>query len=193
MKLTRSSLQRAQNRPRQSKRGLSLVEIAVTLSVLITVLTGFSQALVSSMVASQAARETAVATDAARAVMESLQATNFQSVFQANNSVADDDPGVGTLRLAGFEVEGLPPRPGDADGLCGEILFPEELVGGASELREDLVDSVLTMPRDLNGDGVIDSADHSSDYQILPVVVRVDWRGAAGNSRVQFRTILANY
>jgi type II secretory pathway pseudopilin PulG len=193
MKLTRSRLRRSLRQPRASTRGLSLVEIAVTLSVLITVLTGFSQALVSSMVASRAARETAVATEAARSVMESLQATDFASVFQANNSVAGDDPGGVTLRLAGFEVEGLPPRPEDADGMCGEILFPEQVVWGSSQLREDIVNSVLNMPRDLNGDGVLDGADHSGDYQILPVVVRVDWRGAAGNSRVQFRTILANY
>ena len=193
MKLSRSSLQRARSLPPSATRGLSLVEIAVTLSVLITVLTGFSQALVSSMVASQAARETTIATEAARSVMESLSAEDFRLVFQANNSVEGDDPAGVTNRLAAFAVEGLPPRPDDADGLCGEILFPEELSFGSSQLREDTVDSVLTMPRDLNGDGVIDGADHSGDYQILPVVVRVDWRGAAGNSRVQFRTILANY
>lgn len=178
---------------RGGRAGLTLVEIAVALSVMIAILLGFSQALVKSMVSSSTARETAVATDAARQVMEALKASNFQTLFAANNSVAGDDPAGETVRLAAFGVPGLNPRQGDADGMCGVILLPEVVAGGASQLREDVQDFALDMPRDLNGDGVVDADDHSGDYRILPVIVRVDWRGAGGNGRVQFRTILSEY
>lgn len=177
---------------RRSRSGLTLVEIAITLSITITILLSFSQALTMSMLTSQSNREAAVATDAARQMMESLQASDFATLFAANNSVVGDDPAGETVRLASFAVAGLTPQQDDADGLCGEILMPELAAGGASELREDVQDFALNMPRDLNGDGLVDALDHSDDYQILPVIVRIEWRGAAGPGRVQFKTILSN-
>ena len=172
-------------------RGLTLIEITITLAIIVSVMLGFCQALLGSMNASRANRETAVATDAARQMIETLQAADFEALFATNNSVAGDDPEGLPARLAAFEVPGLNPRQNDADGLCGEILLPEITEGGVSELREDLEDRALTMPRDLNGDGLIDSLDHSGDYAILPVVIRIDWRGPTGPSRVQFKTIIS--
>jgi hypothetical protein len=46
------------------------------------------------------------------------------------------------------------------------------------------------MPRDLNGDGVIDALNHADDYLILPVTLRLEWRGAAGNARQDYHTVL---
>ena len=178
---------------RASRAGLTLVEIAVAMTVMIMVLLGFSRALLDSMKAAGRTRESAVATDAARQVMESLKGEGFATLFAANNSVVGDDPAGVTLRLAAFDVPGLNPRQGDADGLCGEILLPERVALGVSQLREDVEDFALTMPRDLNGDGLIDGDDHSGDYRILPVLVRVDWQGVAGEGRVQFKTILSEY
>lgn len=172
---------------------MTLVEIAISLSILVTILLGFSTALMSSMKASHTSREAAVATDAAREIMETLQASDFDTLFQNNNSVAADDVGGMPARLAAFAVDGLNPRSGDADGLCGEILLPEVVAGGVSQLREDVSIPALNMPRDLNGDGIVDNADHVGDYMILPVLVRVDWRGTAGEGRVQFKTILSNF
>ncbi len=75
-----------------------------------------------------------------------------------------------------FDVTGLGAVADDADGLVGEILFPS--VGG--ELREDVVDASLGMPRDLNGDGAIDALNHADDYIILPITIRIRWMGVSG-------------
>ena len=65
----------------------------------------------------------------------------------------------------------------------GEILFP---MGGTygTELREDVAGM------DLNGDGQIDIEDHSTDYIILPVSVKVEWNGVAGARTLTFHTLL---
>ena len=93
---------------------------------------------------------------------------------------------------AAFDVDGLEPQDGDADGRVGQILFPvEPLLPGI--LREDLNQAELGTPRDLNNDGAIDALDHALDYVVLPVLVRVDWAGPAGDSRVEFRTIISDF
>ena len=46
-------------------------------------------------------------------------------------------------------------------------------------------------PLDLNLDnGLIDSADRSADYRVLPVVVRVRWSSMAGTGEVRISTLL---
>jgi hypothetical protein len=67
------------------------------------------------------------------------------------------------------------------------------IAGGAVQVREDLQEPALGMPRDLNGDGIPDALDHSADMQILPVLVRLRWRGPTGISRMEFRTLVAPY
>ncbi|HVS19906.1 MAG TPA: hypothetical protein VMT18_14975, partial [Planctomycetota bacterium] len=80
--------------------------------------------------------------------------------------------------------------PGDPDGLPGEIVFPGDGVG----LFEDVVFPALGMPRDLTLDDppMIDSLDHSMDYRVLPVLVRVRWAGARGNRELMLGTTLNN-
>ena len=92
---------------------------------------------------------------------------------------------------ANFAVPELNGLPGDADGLCGRVIFPTQLVGAVEQLREDVIDAELGMPKDLNGDaGVIDALDHAANYRLLPVRVRVEWQGAIGPRRVDIQTIL---
>ena len=58
-------------------------------------------------------------------------------------------------------------------------------------LREDEIAAELGLPRDLNGDLLIDDQDHSGDYIVLPVIVRVSWTGKAGNRQFEIATMLA--
>ena len=83
--------------------------------------------------------------------------------------------------------------PNDADGRPGEVLFPTPTLT-SSELRENTVDANWGMPRDLNGDGAIDAANHATDYKLLPVRVRVHWQSSNGREcQIQIDTLLANY
>jgi len=77
----------------------------------------------------------------------------------------------------------------------GEIVFPAiSVAGGPLQLREDLLAPEFGMPngRDLNGDGNIDQLDHSGDYQLLPVIVRLRWRNGAGERTAEIRTFLCD-
>jgi hypothetical protein len=162
--------------------------------VLLTVgMSGFASTVAMAMLAVRSAREVSLATEAARKMVETLRAQTFEQAFRLYNSTAGDDPGPGPAPGSNFAVAGLDARQADVDGMPGEILFPSLDVGGALELREDLNNPKLGMPRDLNGDDVIDAADHAGDYESLPVLVRVRWRGVRGPGSVEFQTTLAAY
>ena len=60
----------------------------------------------------------------------------------------------------------------------------------SGQLREDVADAQLGTPMDLNGDGAIDGADHSGDYVLLPVRIRVRWRGVTGLRTFDVCTVL---
>ena len=62
--------------------------------------------------------------------------------------------------------------------------------GNAWELREDCVDPSLGMPRDLNGDSMIDGADHARDYIVLPIKIRIEWDGRVGSRSFEVYSIL---
>lgn len=178
-------------RPRRARAGLTLVELIVSLSILAMALLGFTRVTITAMQALRTDREVTLARQAARQILERMQGEEFARIFALFNADPTDDPdGEGTAPANLVQVFGLPPRPGAANGAAGEILFPTLVVGGVPLLREDVVDAALGMPRDLNGDGIVDGADRSGDYQILPVRVRFQWRGAAGNSSFEFKTVL---
>ncbi len=129
--------------------------------------------------------ENAIAYAAARLTAAELQGVPFDEIFASYNSDPSDDPdGAGTAPGGDFDARGLSPALDDADGFVGEIVFPEQAtgVGTAVALREDLALPELGMPRDLNGDGFPDGLDHAGDYIVLPVTIRVRWRGASGTS-----------
>lgn len=171
---------------------MTLLEITIAITLMATGMVVSSKSIVSSMVATETARETTAATQAARSIVETLRATQFSDVFATFNADAADDPGgAGTAPGSGHVVPGLDPQQGDPDGLALEIRFPAA-AGAPGVLREDIVDPALGMPRDLNGDGVMDAVDHSGDFQILPVVVRIQWTGAIGSSQMEFKTILTD-
>lgn len=173
---------------------MTLVEVMVAMSVLVVGLLAYTRAVASAALAARTTRETTLATEAAWRVVESMRAQqNFNQVFSLYNTTAADDPMGIAAPGANFAVPGLRPVIGDADGMPGEIVFPTSTVGGVVQLREDTVNVKLGMPRDLNGDGVIDALDHSTDYKLLPVIVRVCWQGSAGPGSIEISTLLANY
>jgi hypothetical protein len=117
-------------------------------------------------------------------VLERIQAEAFPEAFRRFNGSAADDPGGANTRSGNtFAVPGLSARRDDPDGQPGEVVFPT-LDAAPGQLIESVNMASLGMPRDLNGDGAIHAtADYSTSYVLLPVLVRVRWEGAAGRRK----------
>lgn len=162
------------------------MEILCAVSVLLLGTLGFSLALVSSMQLSSVNRERALATEAARRVLEEIRDQDFSRVFALYDSNSANDGGVAAPGKA-FDVEGLTAQEGDADGRVGEILMP--MIG--LQLREDSSNAGLGMPHDLDGNGGVDAQNHAANYKLLPLAVRVSWRSERGPQTVQLKTILS--
>jgi len=173
---------------------LTLVEIAIGCVVLVTGVLSFAQAMIALEKSQQHTRDVGRATQAARQILESIQAQAFAEAFRYYNGTPDDDPGgIGTAPGKNFDVPGLSARANDPDGRVGEVIFPTP-PGQPGVLRETTTDAKVGMPRDLNGDGLVNPlADYALTYTILPVRVRVQWTNAAGSGAVELRTLLGNF
>ena len=57
---------------------------------------------------------------------------------------------------------------------------------------QDYEDKKLGLPRDLNGNNVIDTSNHSSDYLLLPVRIEIKWKGIAGPRSMEILTQLSD-
>ena len=171
--------------PRQAVRGLTMVELSVVLVVLLVAVSIYSNTLAATARQRVMHRESALAADAARTMLERMLDTPFAERYALFNTDPLDDPdGPGSAPGSRFAVPGLPSLPGVAGGLAGSIRFPAVNVGTSAapawQLREDVADSALSMPRDLDSDFRVDALDHAGDYTRLPVEVRVDWQGRVG-------------
>ncbi len=181
---------RLSSQSRVARRGMTLVELMVCSVILVIGLGSTMASLTSFAGLEETQRETANATVAAREQLEFMQSLPFNEVFSRFNEDPLDDPGgAGSAPGAAFAVTGLTLRAGDADGMAGEILFPVD-AANPGILREDTASLLFGMPRDLTGDGVVDAADHSGDYAMLPVRVRVEWQGVLGQSSVELFALM---
>jgi type II secretory pathway pseudopilin PulG len=183
---------------RRARDGFTIIELMLVIAVLMVALLLLSQSLGAAMRLTNSNRETALAADGAQEMLEILQGVeDFSQLFALYNANVDDDPGLpGSAPGSNFAVRGLDPVPGDVDGFVGEILFPAEFGVADLELHEFILDQELSddlgLPRDLNGDGALDGDDHSGDYQLLPVSVRLRWTGATGVREFKIQTLLAD-
>lgn len=171
--------------------GFSLVELAISVAILTVAISGIAGSILSAHALNRVNEESALAQEAVQRVIEEMRARPFAEAFAAyNGSVADDGALGAPAAGSGFAVPGLDLRREDADGLVGRVVFPSVLAGGAEELREDVEDEALGMPRDLDADGAVDAADHAGDYAVLPVRVLVEWRGVRGDRTWAVETML---
>jgi hypothetical protein len=187
-------------------------EIVVALSVLVVAASIFCQTLLSTSRIRQLNQESALAADAARVVLERMRNQPFLHVYRNHNEDPTDDPGgLGTGAGHLFDVPGLTPLEDAPSGKAGRIWLPSKQVqvtsGGSGsmkggvgssttdawQLHEDVQDESLGLPRDLNGDNVVDALDHSKDYLILPVRVRIDWKGGTGARQFEIVTQLGDF
>ncbi len=145
------------------------------IAILVTTIAvcGFLSSIVASLGLNATSRRATVGSEVAQEVLETLYAENLANVFAMYNDDPLDDP-VGGAPGSNFVVSRSSWEEANADGLVATILFPTPDAAPGS-LREDVFDLGLGMPRDLNGDGLIDGLDHSGDYVVLPVRVQIEW------------------
>ena len=180
--------------PGRAQGGFTMLEVVISILLLVIGITGISRLTVGVTRAGNLQRETERATEGARAAIERIKSASFSQAFRSYNATGADDPGVaGTAPGANFAVAGLRPAPDDPDGMPGEIIFPTP-TGHPEILSEEVDDPKLGMPHDLNGDNTIDAVNHSDNYKLLPVRVRVVWQSSDGTiGVVELKTNLANY
>ena len=191
MKLgNRTRVRRGQPRGMRGESAFTLLEVLIASSAMLVASLGFTQALVSASRAQTMAREQTQALEACRRQIEVIKTETLRDRFREYNSAGSDDvDGNGRGPGPSFVVTGLSAADGDTDGIVGEVVFPT-VSGAPTILREDLNMPELGLPLDLDSDGVIDATNHSSDYELLPILVRVRWRSAAGEAQVQMQCIL---
>ena len=170
---------------RRRESGFTLIETTIVLGTVTLSTLGVITAHLTCARLAQTNRETQLASQAVRSKMEEVAASDVTQVVGLYDSLPANDPGgAGTGPGATFAVGGLAPN---SLGATGDVVLP---LDGAGHLREDITDPALGMPRDLNGDGVIDALDHSADFCILPVLVRVRWNGLARDREMRLHTVL---
>jgi len=101
----------------------------------------------------------------------------------------------GSGGAAGGGGSGLPVGQSPAGSLLipMAVVPPPPLPSWACQLREDCDYPLLGMPRDLNGDSIIDGRDHGRDYLILPVQVRIEWESTTGPRAIDLYTMLTRF
>lgn len=175
------------------RSGFALVEVAISL-VIFTVATAMLLMMLRAGHGMRGqAKEEWCASTAAQVVLEEMRNGLFETIPLHYDADPFNDPGgPGTSHGPSFDVDGLSAAPDDPDGRVGEIILPVVNVGGEVapryEIREDIGDAALGLPRDLNGDAIIDSLDHRGDVAILPVIVRMRWKGRNGIRTMEFFT-----
>jgi prepilin-type N-terminal cleavage/methylation domain-containing protein len=172
---------------KDARSGFTLVELLVVMAILAVAMSAMADTVLTITRLGPVNQETGRALDAARGRMETIRAASFDEVYaRFNDDPADDPDGPGTAPGRYFAAAMLNLQSDDADGFAGEVRFPEV----AGVVREDVDDAALGMPRDLNGDTMIDAGDHSLDCEILPVAVVVEWTGPNGDRRLVLSTQL---
>lgn len=179
---------------KRSRAGVTLLEAVIALAVMTVAMSLFSGMVASTSSQQMLNHEFPQASEAAREVLERMRNEDFDEVLALYNADPDDDPGgSGTAPGNRFAVDGFEALPGWPAGLVGEVHFPLVQVGGEWQLREDVEDEALGLPRDLNGDSMIDELDHRGDYLVLPVRVTVDWQARSGPRHIEVFTLFAEF
>lgn len=169
-------------RPRQRQGGYSFVEVVVAVAILAIGMLSQASLTVTHVGQSALNKASRLAIDGIHNQIEDLKNHAFADVFKDYQGTP----------LQHFAVPGLEPQDSDPDGAVGEIIFPtasDPLVGNLV-LREDLARPELGLPRDLDGDGAIDSTPKNATYQLLPVMIELRWKSPVGDRSMRVAVML---
>ena len=165
---------------RASKRdGFTIVEAVVVMAILLMGLLAMTSTSVTVHSLRDADRDRRTANLAMQSVIEDVKRVSALNVGSdpswarnfTNAYLAGGIPGP-TLLLQGLELQ-----EGAAANCTITVITDETMTD--QELGVE-----LGMPRDLDNDGAIDNGDVSDGATLLPVIVRIDWSGAAGDRSI---------
>lgn len=185
--------------PLTRRDGYTLLEVIIAGPIILIA----GLILISTMTAASNGQanglERARAIETLRSVVEKMRNEDFEDVLSLYNADPFDDPGgPGTAPGQEFWIDAAPGLEAPGGGPPGRVRLPlvdvsEDAVLPVWELREDMVDERLGMPRDLDGNGGIDDIDHSTDFRILPVIVEVEWTSELGPRSLSIFTLLTDF
>jgi type II secretory pathway pseudopilin PulG len=173
---------------------MTLIELVLVLGILAMAFGMLTSTFVASARQRHINRETALAVEAARDIFERMRNEEFDQIYALFNADAEDDPdGEGSAPGNLFDVAELSLAPGSERPAVGEVVLPSiQTEAGAWQLREDFADQALGLPRDLNGDSIVDDQAHDADYMLLPVRVELEWEGTYGPRQMSVTALMAD-
>ncbi len=178
---------RTRSRTLRPRSGFALIDVCVALLVLAVAVGALVGTMFSALRLDQVNESRAAANQALRTVLEDMKAQEFSTVYAAFNTSSADDPNPDYDYKTALDLKGKLPAGACGSAPVAQVVFPEDELGA---LREDTVDPSLGLPRDLNGDDVIDGNDHSADYKLLPVTVKLEWESPSGPQKIQVATVI---
>lgn len=171
-----------------SRAGFSLVDVCLSMALLVIALGVLIGSTFRALELDQHNASLALANQALRGLCEEMQAMPIDEVLDSYALCEDEQDDRRAAKLARLTVHDR--QLADRQGVqpVARARFPLDPRG--AELREDLDAPELGLPRDLDGDGAIDGADHRGDFRILPVLLELDWDGPSGPQSLRMATVL---
>ena len=157
---------------RNREAGFTLVEAAVSLTILAVALLTLWGTMISGARTITAAQERKLALTTAQGKLEELKSRSLDQL------IAIYGPG-------GSEGDTflVPCIDDDADQALGQIIF-------YTDEADTEHGAALGFPMDLNGDGDALDRDVSSGFNLLPMRIRVTWKGALGTQFIDVTSLL---
>ena len=180
---------RVRSRKQHERTGFTLIELAVSMSILLIGIVSVVSATSRMHGLRKHNRERIIAFNGLRSMAERLSAQSFR--------LSREDPETWSTELLAiygpggtqgdvFDVRGLNVDRGEEN--VGRILFV------TNETWTDAdVGAQAAMPRDLNGDGDENDPDVSADARVLPVVLSLQWYGQSGSQTLDHVIYLTQY
>ena len=183
-----------------SRKGVTLVEVMIAISVLAVAVAGTISAVQTSNMSNVISREHARAAEAAQAMIAEIRAESFDQIVSRYENATFDVHFYPEQRRAGA------PRMGIGGAAEGEVVIVRDETPGRLNYGRDLdgdgtpdgvdLGTVWGSGVDLDASGGIDGAGVTvapADLQIIPVYVIVRWEtvGRPLRGRVQMCTFIA--
>ncbi len=165
---------RPTKRQGQGRRGLTLLEVIIAMTVFMILLSALTSTILGAHLLRRTEQHRQLAESAIHSMGEDIRGT-------AIVSLQGSDPWAASIVSAfdgrTFDVNGLTPIEGAVSTGTIQIVTDETITD--VEIGSD-----LGLPRDLDDDGSADNADAVDTAVLLPVVLRVDWRGPKGDRSI---------